>query len=73
MNPVPAPGTSFTFGASGGTGATGTYTGGVGQATGTFYNADNLQKTRDIFDIRFPSYLHKTVVKGGHERNLSEF
>jgi len=42
-------------------------------ATSTFDNELNIYKTRNIFDIRFPEYLHKIVEKGNKNRDLSEF
>lgn len=43
------------------------------KATGTYYNVENAQKTRDIYDIRFPSYLNKTMKTGTDDKDLSEF
>ncbi|PLX15721.1 MAG: hypothetical protein C0601_12135 [Candidatus Muiribacterium halophilum] len=42
-------------------------------ATSTYDNVSNVYKTRDIFDIRFPKYLHKIIEKGNRDRDLSEF
>ncbi|MCK9224308.1 MAG: type II secretion system GspH family protein [Candidatus Muirbacterium halophilum] len=43
------------------------------RATGTFYNVENSQKTRDIFDIRFPSYINRMLKTGTNDKDLSEF
>jgi prepilin-type N-terminal cleavage/methylation domain-containing protein len=42
-------------------------------ATGTFYNVENAQKTRDIYDIRFPSYFNRMLKTGTNDKDLSEF
>ncbi|MGM0607267.1 MAG: type II secretion system protein [Candidatus Muiribacteriota bacterium] len=52
---------------------TGTFASGDIQATGTFHDETQFERTYDIYDIRFPGYLNRTTIKGGRERDLSEF